>query len=30
VGVLGYAMIALFASCWLVSVAVYRLRRLDA
>ncbi len=29
VGVLGYAMIALFALCWLVSVAVYRLRRLD-
>ena len=29
VGVLGYAMIALFALCWLVSMAVYRLRRLD-
>jgi high-affinity nickel-transport protein len=29
VGVLGYAMIALFAVFWLVSVAVYRLRRFD-
>ena len=29
VGVLGYGMIALFALCWLISVAIYRLRRLD-
>jgi high-affinity nickel-transport protein len=30
VGVLGYAMIVLFALCWLISVAIYRLRRFDA
>ena len=26
---LGYAVIGLFALCWVVSVAVYRLRRFD-
>lgn len=28
-GLLGYAVIGLFASCWIVSVLVYRLRRFD-
>jgi high-affinity nickel-transport protein len=28
-GLLGYAVIGLFALCWIVSVAVYRLRRFD-
>jgi nickel/cobalt transporter (NiCoT) family protein len=28
-GVLGYAIVALFALCWMVSMAVYRLGRLD-
>jgi len=28
-GMLGYAVIGLFALCWVVSVAVYRLRRFD-
>jgi high-affinity nickel-transport protein len=28
-GVLGYAVVALFALCWVVSMAVHRLRRVD-
>jgi high-affinity nickel-transport protein len=28
-GLLGYAVIGLFALCWIVSVLVYRLRRFD-
>ena len=28
-GLLGYAIIAIFAACWLASFIVYRVKRLD-